>query len=367
MAFLARTLQDRLSEYEVFPQPTYLIVSLLVMKNPIESIIADIQKGLARAAMDYANVGLNLYHSSKKLGPMKIQLTIGNLAISVELMIKTYLFKQDPTLIYKNLPLELQIALKVPGKMPTKFPWKVHETELKGSGHKTIELTDCINCFAILFPDEKQQLGAHLRFLARARNVAVHSVLPAFQQYELDRSIYVMLSMHEVLTKNDGKMFHYFKLDQNDKNKAFLKTFDELRINRVHKVIEGAKKKAKTLGTTRAPLVVTDWNFMATECPICGNDALLVGDTQHEVIELDPEGFGEHDLAFAAESFECESCGLKLEDTKELELAGIETTLDRSAELDRWFGEQAYEPSWEDYEDMSEDEDDGQNVTHPQQ
>ena len=259
-------------------------------------------------------------------------------------MIKALLTEYDICLLYLDIPIELKLAFHIPEKMPEKAPWKLYEYQLKSSNYKTIGLPECITYFGILFPDQKQKLGSHLRFLERTRNLALHSTLPAFRQYELHRTIYLTLCVYDTLFKREPSLFHSYKLTDNEKNKLFLSSFDDLRVDRVHKAIEAARLKANSISGEKATISVDDWTVMVVECPICGNDALLFGDTQDDW-ECD-----EHteilSLTFLADSLECEFCGLKLEDAKELELGGIDPVQDRSELADKWMEEQSQEESY---------------------
>jgi len=71
-------------------------------------------------------------------------------------------------------------------------------------------------------------------------------------------------------------------------------------------------------------------------CPVCGNTGAYAGET---VESRDEDGIS---LEFQCESFLCEACGLDLEDYEELELASMETSLDRENDVDQWVEEQDY-------------------------
>lgn len=314
--------------------------------NFIHDICLDIQRGLAKSAVDYANLGLQKFHAIWCPSAADDQVIIGSLAISVEFMIKTLLAKYDICLLYVDIPLELKLALHIPEKMPEKFPWKFYETQLKSANYKTIGLPECITYFGVLFPEQKQKLGSHLRFLERTRNLALHSTLPAFRQYELHRTVYLTLCVFDTLSKREPGLFHSYKLTDEDKNKSFLSSFDDSRVDRVHKDIESARIRANRLSGEEAMISVDEWNVMTTECPVCGNDALLFGDTQGDW-QCDQEGLNEElCLTFFANSLECEHCGLKLEDYKELELGGIDPVKDRSGLAERWMQEHCHKESY---------------------
>ena len=75
---------------------------------------------------------------------------------------------------------------------------------------------------------------------------------------------------------------------------------------------------------------------MNTACPVCDSDGILTGDS-----EIDPPVDDQSDpfLSFTAYSFECDECGLVLNDTQEIELAGMDVAYDRNDELDDWLFE----------------------------
>jgi len=75
---------------------------------------------------------------------------------------------------------------------------------------------------------------------------------------------------------------------------------------------------------------------MHGQCPICENTATYYGE-----IEETQDSDGLH-LTFLSESFSCEACGLELEDYEELELAGMETSIDRDYDVDQWAEEHGY-------------------------
>lgn len=128
-----------------------------------------------------------------------------------------------------------------------------------------------------------------------------------------------------------------------DEDKKFLDNFKEERIERVRKAIESAKEKAHKLPQSKSYISTDDWEVYTTECPVCGNDAILEGYTEI-VAEQDDIDSWSQGLDFFADTFKCEECGLALDESEELRLAGIDTHYDRSDEMDKW----SYE-EWEGY------------------
>ncbi|MCH9017297.1 MAG: class I SAM-dependent methyltransferase [Chloroflexi bacterium] len=155
---------------------------------------------------------------------------------------------------------------------------------------------------------------------------------------EVDRIKFLFLSLAACLWEEDPNTFVGTRLmEDREKTKDFLAKFDEERINRVHRKVESAEKKAKELTGKRRSLNPEDWDWDSypVECPVCGSDGVLSGETKDEV-EID----GVSALYLIGETFECDQCGLSLDDYEEIELAGIEPEADR-ADIDEWV-EQMY-------------------------
>ena len=79
-----------------------------------------------------------------------------------------------------------------------------------------------------------------------------------------------------------------------------------------------------------------DWDWYPIECPVCGSDGILSGETNAEA-DIDEDGNANLFLSFIGETFKCEQCGLELADYDEMKIAGVEpVALDRSDESDQW-------------------------------
>lgn len=315
-------------------------------------IQSEITRGLIWASDGYGRAGLALLH--KKGGfERNPQVTIGNLAIAIELLMKAFISNQSLLLLYKNLPLELRCAIITPKAMPKSFRIAPYEIDLKASMYKSLELDEAITTFAIFFPDMKKRLASHLRFLSRHRNICVHAALPDFREYEMERTAFLFLTLREHLKKKRPELFHPLPFNLGDlkvdkMNKEFLARFDEERLKRVHDKIEAAKEKAKKL-TEKLSLSSDEdeweWERYPVECSVCGSDGILEGDTDAET-EYDGSAEAYTILTFVGERFECKQCGLTLEDYDELNDAGIVPEVDRSDECERWdeeFGVDYYE------------------------
>jgi hypothetical protein len=263
---------------------------------------------------------------------MSIQPAIGNLGIAIELMLKVFIAKKNPIFIFKGLPCELQALFVCPEHLPKDFSWRPFEIDLRSSKYDSKELNDCISLFNMFQPEHKQELSSHFQLLSRCRNASVHFVLPSFQKYELERIAYLALrialitKVPRLLTKNDSKFLSEFKAE---------------RIDRVKKKIEEAREKARRITATGESLVSADgWDSYMTECPVCSSEGVLSGNSDVGFDAPSEEGDPPDDrLDFFADSFICEECGLVLDDSEELRLAGMDLVYDRSDELGDWYKE----------------------------
>ena len=293
----------------------------------------EIVKNLIYASAGYGRAGLSLFRGEAKIYRNN-QAAIGNLAIATELLIKGIIAKKNLLLLFKNIPLELKCVLCASKDMPESFNRIPYQIELRSSAFKCIELDLAVKTIGVFYPDIKKHLSAHLNYLSRYRNKCIHSALPDFQEYEVQRIVFLYLTLFKHFKEQEPNLLKYVEVGNNKMNEEFLTRFNEERFDRVHSAFEEARKKAKMIEGCKK-LDIEFWDAYPVECPICGNDGYLYGDTKEEF-----EAIGNYDaemyLTFYGESYECEECGLKLEDYDELEIAGIETTIDRTDEIYKW-------------------------------
>jgi hypothetical protein len=324
------------------------------MKN---NHLGEIQKqfvdALEKASLGYFELGFaNFVSEQKKSTYAGNQATIGNLAIAVELMLKAFITKKNLLLVFKSLPTEIRILITNPESIPANFNWRSFEVELRSASYPTIELDECIALFYLFYPEQKQTLQSHLKYLSKVRNASVHSVLPTFQQeYEVKRVAYTTLKVRAALAHelffvgNAGKRF--------PESDTFLKEFQENLVEKVHKAIESAKDKAKRLpakGHKARQVSIKYWEQAVINCPVCGNLAVCNGSTERMTwSRRENEEINEPGLWFEPENFICSECGLLLEGYDEMELAGIDletSEFDRTAELDEFGNDKYYSVSY---------------------
>jgi hypothetical protein len=321
------------------------------MKEYYDSVQQRMQSELARSAVGYLKVGLDLFHREYGGSFALIEPAIGNLAIAVELMLKTLLVKQNPLLLFRDLPLELKVMFTCPDAVKQdSFNWRAYDVELRSFGYKTMELDELISTFFLFFPSQKQVLRPHLKFLSKCRNASVHLSLPSFQTYELERTAYVALRVYLILRDYDSDLFRptWYHLDKRDEE--FLSKYDTERTERVRKKVESARENAKRIEAKNVWVSVDGWVADVTKCPVCGCDGVLTGETRVEA-DIDEDGSANPYLVFLADTFKCEGCGLSLDDANELQLAGMDLSYDRpESDMEKWVAEME-PPDFEDYYD----------------
>jgi len=294
------------------------------MQNHILKLQNEYQRQLREASIDYLRAGLDLFHKYRRKASIDYsppvvlsseynnpQAALGNLGISVELMLKAIIVGKHLLLLFKDFPadlLKLRVSLISPDDLPTDFEWRFVDIELRSvdSKIKTINFGECISIFCILFPNSRQLLESHLNFLSLFRNASVHSVLPNLNRSEVERAAYVAIHVHEVLTNTldtSGLGFlSYTGYVLSDEDKEFIATFQGERLNRVKGKIDEAKKAAMKLAGQRVTRVADDWEHYVIRCCICDNDIVLEGYTEAREIWYGEDDY-EMELGFFPSSY----------------------------------------------------------------
>jgi hypothetical protein len=302
----------------------------------IKGLQTEISRSLLTAATAYYQTGIKRFHELRwnKLG---YQPAVGNLTISVELLLKAILAKQALRHLYTDLPSEAQLMLTYPESLPDTFTARQYANELRSFSRGTVDLNQAISYFYQFFPDKKQEYKPYLSLIATVRNVSVHGALPSFQRYDLERVAYMSTRLFAFVSEKN--LFDGFYVWLEKETQEFLKNYQEERIKRVKDAIEAAKARSKTIEHYGSYISQpTEWECYVIKCPVCGSDAVGYGDTADGTDEDGPA------LWFLANSFSCEECGLGLNDTEELVLAGIDIVYDRTAEFSKW----PHDMEWED-------------------
>ncbi|MBL7950403.1 MAG: hypothetical protein JNM62_01680 [Flavobacteriales bacterium] len=301
--------------------------------GPIQRVLK-VERPLATAAHGYFVAGMTEFHRVRGNLFLPFQVSLGTLSISVELMLKALIARKAFVFLYDSLPMDLQIKLLYPR---TGAPIQLNRVEQLGLTHfsfKASELDRCIGVFYALFPEHKQKFKSGFDLLAVNRNNAVHAVIQGFQRYDLERVAYLSVNLFRILKGEKVDVFSYQDLTKADE--SFLTSYNSERVERVKKAMTQARERSKGVeGESFILTAGTDWHTMPQYCPICNCECLAVGYTS---MEWDHED-GDDRLTFYCEEFTCESCGLELKDSTELELAGMLSVVERDSDVSKWIDE----------------------------
>lgn len=306
------------------------------MQDPISTLKREFAHDLALCGRYYLEIGLEKFYLSGDWEPVLAQVALGNLTIAVELMLKAVIADSSLLAVFQNPSQEMILLLSCP-EMCTDSPnWRSFQMRLRSGNYKMLEFDQCLAVAYLLAPELKRSLSSHLRHLSRHRNQSVHSLFPRFQKYDIERAVFAALNVAALIERIDESLL--LTHARGEKDTAFLKKFEEARNERVEKAVAEAKKRCATLESSGSSVSVDSWDFFVVECPICESDGVLEGSTELNVME---GGYAaeDHCLTFFADRFQCDECGLALEDSDEVRLAGIEVGHDRDTELERWFRE----------------------------
>lgn len=299
------------------------------MVKEVEEIQKEIVTGLIWASTGYGRAGIQLMLGGI-YGGKNYQAALGNFAIATELLLKAYIANQNLSLLYKGLSAELRCALVAPESLPPGFRMMPHLVDLKSSKYKTLEMNDVIGQFYIFEPEIRKRHQAELKFISGHRNNCVHAVHPEFKDYEVERSAFLMFSLVEHFVEKYPDIVRFREWGERGSVEKFMKRYDESRIERLDEKVKAAAEKAKTL-TEKTTLDASEWDWYPTLCPICGSDGFYNGETEAD------SGYDGLELTFYPESFECDECGLVLDDFYEMETVGVPTDgVDRTDESEDW-------------------------------
>ncbi|MGM0686977.1 MAG: hypothetical protein ACQET3_08425, partial [Promethearchaeati archaeon] len=105
------------------------------------------------------------------------------------------------------------------------------------------------------------------------------------------------------------------------------------------KKIESAGEAAKRIDAKDVGVLVDGWDVFVTTCPVCACDGVLTGETRVEA-DIDEDESAHPYLVFFADTFQCDECGLSLDDVGELQSAGMDFFYDRpESDMEKWAAE----------------------------
>lgn len=299
-------------------------------------MLTDLNIKLRKASDEYFKIGLTEFQKTRDKNWYFSQAALGNLSISIELMLKSCIANRTPRYVFSNLPLEIELKLLYPDVFQ-KLSFH-QKRDILNFNYNSQTLASCISIYYLMYPNEKKKLKPYLSFLNNIRNQSVHSALLNFQRIELERIAYLAIYLSEFL--KEKKVFPKYSFFTSKNDKIFFSEYDEKRIDRVRKMIDSAKENAKKITIQTAIYIDEDWETRLAECPICKCDGILGGYTEiyYDGPDYDMSAF----LNFTGESFHCDECKLELFDQAELSFAGVESDFDISDEIQQYIQDNEY-------------------------
>mgnify|MGYP003985323681 CR=1 FL=1 len=293
------------------------------MEGLKEELKRNVSSSLLNSARSYYKVGLIEVFKSKTNDWRNFQPAIGNLSISVELLLKYLVAQKSIRYLYQNIPLEAQILLTDPNCLPGNHrPYYIDN--IKWFSKKTIELQKAIELFNIYFPDKKNEFNSFFSSIPDIRNVCVHAAIPRFKKFELDRITYFTIKLFRYVGKIDKKAIVHLTKILEGKIVEFIDSYEETTIKIVKDKIKNAQSIAANRNFEKIYSTCEGWEEMLQICPVCNEEGICLGNT-NPLFDDD----GGTMLIFEASSFQCFSCKLELDSYEEMVFADMDIELPR--------------------------------------
>ncbi len=301
--------------------------------------LADVQNslsvGLSRGGVDYIRTGLDLFHLYRDPEYANHQVVMGNITIGIELLMKGFLARKNLLLVLENPSPETLTALAGGETVNRDFNWRRFEIEFLTGRLKLRDLETTTKSFCLFYPDVREYLERHAKRMTALRNLCVHSVMPSYDKYETEIVSFIALTLVRTLKSSKSLVYPFI---EGDADKGFMKEFRETRLTRVRQAFDEAKKRAHKPESSEIAGDECDWDRYPELCPVCASPAWLIGETEFAAYE-DEDGVAQPGLDFVAKSFECQCCGLVLQDPVLLRLGGFFDHFDRSEDVDKWLAD----------------------------
>jgi len=242
-------------------------------------------------------------------------------------MLKACIAKNCFSMLYVDLSVEERLLLGYPKALPAGFKISPHLVEIRLAEHKTIELLQAIAICKVLLPSALTPLRSSLNILAETRNASLHSLVPTIDTHKIESIAVLALKLYQLLKERGDLGYVDYKLT--DRDNGLLSAHDQEAVERVRKKLAAAKLAAKK-GREVDVSVDHDWQLLEVRCPVCESIGIAEGTTEPDSRDVP------RSLIFWVDKFECEGCGLMLDDSDEIRLAGMEPGYERDDDLDRW-------------------------------
>ncbi len=298
------------------------------MSSRFEALKDRIGSSLSSAGRAYLETAFPALYARPDAVDAQAQAWIGNLIAGTELQVKGALARINPSLIFKDLPVEVRGYLAAPASLPENFPIVPYELDLKDFHYDVVGLKEAVSAFYVFFPDKKQLLRPYFKLALELRDLSLGGSMGRIRERELGKVAYLALQVAQTAGVPDA-----YPIGREDRK--FIEKFEADRRQRVERRLTEARKKAQDAKVDISfndPDPSQGWEEFDARCPVCKNWGVLTGWTQYQCA---PDG-SEERLVFLSEAFDCNACGLAFDDVEEMRLARMPVSFDRSEDLPRW-------------------------------
>ena len=136
-------------------------------------MISQVYFNISNASTDYLELGLSEFHKTRKHSNLSFQAVLGNLCISVELMLKTLISKKCFSFLFTNLPQELELKITYGEKLKI-YLETGEEKDLEHFKYKTIEIDKSISIFYTLYSKQKQEFKPYFNLFQVCTSFVAH-------------------------------------------------------------------------------------------------------------------------------------------------------------------------------------------------
>ncbi len=299
----------------------------------VDDFKKQVTEDLRSNSLAYYEIGIGIFHKSRMKNKGEFQPAIGNLAISVELLLKSVIAHKAIKMLYQCLSHEAQLLLCYPESLPENYKSDFLLNELKNfrSKFKTIQIDEAVSLFCFFYPELKKEYKQFFSLLTSIRNISVHASVQNHQWYKLEHTAFFSTKLFQAV--EELNIFSSISFYISKETEDFLLHYEDGKVTKVRDALKKATEVTEKGDLSEPSYSTDDWNEMNQTCPICNRNGIYIGETEEDGDGDEENGMP---LTFQCESYFCKACGLKLEDYKELKLANMETSVDRSDEINQW-------------------------------
>lgn len=284
----------------------------------------------------YFKTGFDIVKTASNMKtPEIIQVSIGNICIAVELVIKSFSAKIHPLLLFKSLPEDIRLYLLNSEKPPINLQINNRAALFsKFDEFETIDFSKCISLIDTYKPVFYKEFKNYFKDIVIIRNSCIHSSFHEYNKIHYDRFAYLAILIFEILNKDicSPAIESLLRLDSIVSFKTIYK--DAIAQKLHEKIVKAKSKKAER---DNSIVTISDpFSEYPYECPICESSIIINGSTSAQY-QVDEDGMPiDVELDFEPENFICKKCGLEIDDFEEFLLLDMDNDYDLSDYKEEW-------------------------------